>query len=173
MKNILLITLLILLASCGKEKRKEIEEINEKENKLKVVINAKVLENDVFEVYFYESGDETFNSKDYVFTKVEGMGENQNIVFNIPDNIYPERLRLDFGKIKTQKPIELNTIKLVFNSKEYIFDKEEIINEFKPSRFIDFDKESFVIKTKEIKGRYDPYFYTKKLNNIINYLLED
>jgi hypothetical protein len=178
-KNFFLLTasIFLLTYSC-KEDKKDLkedikEEIAKEEPILKVKINAKVLVDDVFEVYYYESGMQTFHPEDFVFTKVYGDTLFQDIIFELPEKIYPERLRLDFGKRQNQKEIILNTISLSYGEKIYDFNKEEIENEFKPSKFIDFNKETRVIRTKEIDGKYDPYFYTKKVSNIVNYLLED
>lgn len=185
MKNVLVLILLPILIACVDNKRKETkkeEETNskqkidknpvEKDDNLKVIVNAKVLVDDVFEVYFYELGEETFHSKDYVSSRIKGMAESQDIIFVMPKKIYPERLRLDFGRNKNQKPIELNAVKLKYNEKEYVFSPEEI-SSLSPSKFMECDPNNETIITKEIDGRYDPYFYTQKVNSIVNYLLED
>ena len=172
MKSLTLL-LLLILTSCGLGKKQDTAIISKTDYRIKVTINATVLENDVFEVYYYELGQETFHPLDFASTAVVGGLNPQDIVFELPELVYPERIRLDFGKNKNQKNIELNALKLACNSKEYVFGTNEIINELKPSKFIDFDKENFIIETKEVEGRYDPYFYTKNISNIINYLLED
>lgn len=176
-KNSLLALLSIIVFSCKNDKKMNGGDFNNQElqienQKLMLIINAKVLIDDVFEVYYYEKGQETFKSKDFISKHVIGDQKAQNISFLIPDGVYPERLRLDFGKTPTQKEIKLNYVKLVFNNKEYVFSDEEIKNEFKPSKFIDFDTEKMIILCKEIDGRYDPYFYSKKVGNIVNYLME-
>lgn len=173
MKTPTLVLFLLILTACGRGKKNDTITIDRIDCKITVVINATVLENDVFEVYYYENGQETFHSLDFVYSSVIGGPIPQDIIFELPELIYPERIRLDFGKNKNQKNIKLNALKLVCNSKEYVFGKTEIRNELHPSKFIDFDKENNIIKTKEIEGRYDPYFYTKNISNIINYLLED
>jgi len=173
MKTLTLLLSFLIILSCGYGKTNNKTTSKIIQNKIKVIINAKVLENDVFEVYYYESGQETFHPLDFVSSIVNGDSSSQEIVFELPELIYPERLRLDFGKNKTQNSIQLYGIKLALNSKEYVFDSDEIVNEFKPSKFIDFDKNKLVIKTKIIHGRYDPYFYSKNISNIVNYLLED
>ncbi|TBN00188.1 hypothetical protein EYD45_14715 [Hyunsoonleella flava] len=182
MKNILFTFLIIIaLFSCKdntKEKTKNENGYNEntelkEDPKLQVLINAIILENDVFEVYYYELGQDTFHPKDFVFTKVIGKPESQDIIFILPEKTYPERLRLDFGKIKTQKPIKLNHIKILYGNKEYTFSEDEIRNEFKASKYLDFNKNKFLLSPREIEGRYDPYLYTKKVSNIVNYLIED
>lgn len=173
MKNSILILLFLIVSSCGQGKKKDTTIISRTDYKIKVIINATVLENDVFEVYYYEFGQVTFHSLDFISSLVVGGPNPQDIVFELPELVYPERIRLDFGKNKNQKKIELNALKLTCNSKEYVFGKNEIVSELKPSKFIDFDKENLVIATKEVEGLYDPYFYTKNISNIVNYLLED
>tara|TARA_R110002073_G_scaffold56835_15_gene144551 strand:- start:18726 stop:19268 length:543 start_codon:yes stop_codon:yes gene_type:complete len=178
-KSIFILTasLFLVLFSCRENKDESKEKIEEEatteEPTLKVKINAKVLVDDVFEVYYYETGQQTFHHEDFVFTKVDGDSLFQDIVFELPEITYPERLRLDLGKNTNQKEIELRAITLSYGEKEYNFSKEEIENEFKPSKFIDFNKETRIIKMKEINGKYDPYFYSPKVSNIVNYLLED
>lgn len=181
MKITVLLTTVILVLSCKNITKSELNSNNtiteelifNEENRFKLVINALVLLDDVFEVYFYELGEDTFNSQDFVSINVKGLTLSQDIVFELPRKVYPERLRLDFGKFRGQKEIKLNKISMVYGHKYYDFTKSEIKNEFKPSKFLDFNKQSFIIITKEIAGRYDPYFYTKRLSNIVNYLLED
>ena len=99
--------------------------------------------------------------------------EAQDILFDLPENMYPERLRLDLGKNVNQDPIKLNSVTLIWNDKKYEFSKEELKNDLRPSKFVIFDKERLIVKTVEVNGRYDPYFYTMNLNNIVDFLLED
>lgn len=179
MKNIFLLLILTFALICCKQNKRNYKQnkdeflVKNENQRLKVLINAKVLINDYFEVYYYEPGLDTFSSNDYILTEVIGNEDSQDISFILPKDIFPERLRLDFGKTSEQKEIQLNSIKLIFGDKTYEFSQDEIINQFKASKFIDFDVESFTIETREIENRYDPYFYTPKLNNIVNYLRED
>lgn len=179
-KFYLVFLIFMVFVSC-KEKENKVEQITgpikveekKSENNLYVIINAKILDDDVFEVYYYESGESTFNPKDFVSVKVNGSPDFQEIKIKLPDQIYPERLRLDMGKNKNQRAMTLNTVSLKWNDKVYDFKRNEIANEFKPSKFMDFDKNTFTLTTKVIDNRYDPYFYTMKLTNIVDYLLED
>lgn len=181
MKNIVFGLLLMILSlySCKENNNKPVSEQDngpvkvELKDYFQVSMNVEVEKDDVFEVYFYETGSTTFHPRDFVSMKVNGGDGNQNLIIDLPDNIYPERLRLDFGKNKNQGLLKINSISLVFNEKEYEFSDKEIINEFKASKFIDFDEENLSFRTKVIDGKYDPYFYTKKLTNIVNFLLED
>jgi hypothetical protein len=64
--------------------------------------------------------------------------------------------------------MKFKSVKLSFGNKEYLSTKDKIVNDLKPSEFIDFDNENFIIKIKDIDDRYNPYFYTMKIVNTIN-----
>lgn len=167
----------ISIWSCGdrmKEKRIEIPIQEELEmSGIGVYMNVIVPENDVFEVYYFQPGQETFSPKDYVSKRIKGNPMPQDIFFELPEGVYPERLRLDFGKQEDQSQMKLNYIGLFYNEKEYVFSRSEIIKGFKPSKFIELDKDNLTFTTMAIDGRYDPYFYSMRVTNIVNYLLED
>ena len=66
MKTLTLLLSFLIILSCGYGKTNNKTTSKIIQNKIKVIINAKVLENDVFEVYYYESGQETFHPLDFV-----------------------------------------------------------------------------------------------------------
>ncbi|WP_115460776.1 hypothetical protein [Winogradskyella aurantiaca] len=180
-KKVLLIYLVVLLISCKNEKDKSNSQVKESSTSLieqtnnyfQILINVRVPKDDTFEIYYYETGSSTFHSKDFVSKKILGNEYDQDILFDLPENMYPERLRLDLGKNVNQDPIKLNSVTLIWNDKKYEFSKEELKNDLRPSKFVIFDKERLIVKTVEVNGRYDPYFYTMNLNNIVDFLLED
>ena len=126
-------------------------------------------------MYFYEEGDLTFHPQDFVEAKVLGSLEPQEIKFTLPEHIIPLRIRLDMGKNINQEEITLHSVKLVYGDKKYIFSNEPLIKEFKPSKYITINKteKNIIFNTRELEGRYDPYFYSPKISNIVNYLMED
>lgn len=180
MKNffILLILLAMVVSSCGKDKenKKKSEEkkeilADEKPDQIFVTISAKVLVDDVFEIYYYEPGYDGFSSRDFVNSKIKGRDDFQDIKFELPKRIYPERLRFDFGKNKDQKEMILKGIKMSYKDKEYVFPEEDL-KKLRPSKFMEFNPELMSLNTKAIDNRYDPYFYSPKLTNIVDYLVE-
>lgn len=138
-----------------------------------VYLNAVVPLDDVFEVYFFQTGQNGFSPQDFVSVKITGDPNAQDIIVELPEDVYPERIRLDVGKRKDQGQMKLNSIGLFYNEKEYVFTKSEIVKGFKPSKFIDLDTNDLTFTTKSIEGRYDPYFYSMRVTNIVNYLLEN
>lgn len=171
----ILLMLLILVFSACKQTPKPNQSIEKKEVNLECIINARVTVDDVFEVYFYEEGDLTFHPQDFVEAKVLGSLEPQEIKFTLPEHIIPLRIRLDVGKNINQEEITLHSVKLVYDDKEYIFTNDLLVNGFKPSKYITINKTERNIKfnTQELEGKYDPYFYSPKISNIVNYLMED
>jgi len=173
-KVILFLGALILVSSCNQSEKSKIEGLEKKnELQIKIVINAKVLVDDVFEVYYYEPGQEGFHPQDFVSSKVKGSMDYQDIEFDLPEKTYPERLRLDFGKNINQKQIILSSVKFSYGEKEYSYGKNEIINDFKPSKYLILDNETLTLTPNEIDNKYDPYLYSKRITNIVNYLMED
>lgn len=176
-KYFTIIPLILLVVACGqfsKQKNKEIlfpERVNM--TGIGVHLNLIVPEDDIFEVYYFEPGEEGFSPRDFVFKKIKGNEMPQDIYFELPEGVFPERLRLDIGKREDQGQIKLNSIGLFYNEKEYVFSEDEIIKGFKPSKFIMFDTDNMTFTTKVVDGRYDPYFYSMRVTNIVNYLLED
>lgn len=172
--RILLIVVLLVLSAC-KQAPKSNQFIEKKEVNLECIINARVTVDDVFEVYFYEEGDLTFHPQDFVEAKVLGSLKPQEIKFTLPEHIIPLRIRLDMGKNINQEEITLYSVKLVYGDKEYIFTNELLVNGFKPSKYITINKTggNIIFNTQELEGKYDPYFYSPKISNIVNYLMED
>lgn len=179
MKKAITVLLLIVCVGCkqGKNEYKQKEStiaIGELDNlNLELLLEVKVPMDDIFELYYYESGEKTFSSENFVYNRVKGSEIIQILKFEIPDNVYPERLRLDFGKNINQEKMTFAGAILKYGDKEYVFSELEINEQFKPSKFMLFDPETREIITQKINNKYDPYFYTMKVNGIVNYLLED
>lgn len=176
MKKILFLLAFIVFFGCKKGKRNDQifdSGLSESKDKLELIIEVVVPRDDVFEMYYHEPEEKTFSSKNYVFARVTGSNEAQKINFAIPDNIYPERLRIDLGKNQDQGEMTFIGARLEFGEKSYVFSNDEIESQFKPSKFMLFDPKTRKVKTQRINNRYDPYFYTMKVNGIVDYLLED
>lgn len=176
-KVILAAAILISIYACGegpKDRRTQIPVQQEGAMAgIGVYLNAVVPRDDVFEVYYFQQGQDGFSPGDYVSKGIEGKPTPQDIFFELPEGVYPERLRLDFGKKEDQGPMKLISIGLFYNQKEYVFTKSEIIKGFKPSKFMDLNTDDLTLTTRAVDGRYDPYLYSMRVSNIVNYLLED
>lgn len=167
----------ISMYACGegpKDRRTQIPVQQEAEmSGIGVYLNVVVPRDDVFEVYYFQQGQDGFSPGDYVSKNIKGSPMPQDVFFELPEGVYPERLRLDFGKREDQGPMKLASIGLFYNQKEYVFTKSEILKGFKPSKFMDLDTDDLTLTTRAIDSRYDPYLYSMRVSNIVNYLLED
>jgi len=170
---IILITLLVSCKNNGKEQKEEIEFTGrENEHFFRVTIRAMVPEDDVFEVYYYEMDQEGFLPNQFVPAKVKGSPNSQEINFELPDDVYPARLRLDLGKYRQQQKMRLDGVTLSFRQHNYEFSEAQLDKDLKPSRFLKYDTTDNTIETMVIDNRYDPYFYTMRVTGIVDYLLE-
>ena len=173
MQKYLFILLAIIALSCKEDSKKNVEadiikEVVPKETPtLNVIMNAIVIQDDVFEVYFYEEGQERFDSKDFVPVKVKGSDKAQDIIFKLPEYVEPIRLRIDIGRSTKQKDIKLNDVKLTYKDNSYVFDGEKFSKMFKHNKFVDFNQEDLIIKTKVIDGKYDPYFLSHSIGGVV------
>lgn len=161
--SVLVFILGYFLLSLKKTKPKEID----------ITIEAKVLINDNFQVFYSESKD--YNQKQS--TRVDIIGENdyQKINFIIPiDNI--KNLRLDLGVNKNQKEISIKSIALKTESKTVTYKGTDLSAHFSANKFITNNKG--ILKLNEVANVYDPYLISTdlvkadiaKISQIKNYI---
>lgn len=156
---------LSLLTSC-KDKDTQIEnkETVQKEvaptDNIIVTLSAVVKKDDSFQIYYKNEDGEPFSEEKSFFIEFKGSDVEQNIVFNLPEDEFPNYLRLDLGTNKAQEPIEIKNFQLKY------YDK---IVDIKGSNFFDYfygneltlkiDKEkSVVTPVLSADGGYDPMF---------------
>ena len=168
--KILFITLLVItLVSCKNDGKSEstegsvskIEEV--KSNQLKITINALVLKDDSFQVYYKETDDKTpFDEKKSKYAVFKGNSSPQDIVFALPEDELPSYFRFDFGINKEQSEIVINNIKIEYFGKSFIIQGNELANFISFNiGTLNFNKEKgsltpFVPKD----GIYDPMSFT-------------
>ncbi|WP_162126808.1 hypothetical protein [Flavobacterium phycosphaerae] len=113
----------VLLTSCKDDKSANATAQDPvKEQGFKVVVNATVKKDDSFSIFYTEDGTADFTKIQPIWVDVKGSNTPQDVVFNLPADVYPSQLRLDFGVNKTQEDI-------VFNSATFsYFDKSEKIS---------------------------------------------
>jgi len=93
-----------------------------KEQGFKVTVNVTVKKDDSFSLFYTEDGTADFTKIQPIWVDVKGSNTPQDVVFNLPADVYPSELRLDFGLNKTQEDI-------LFNSATFsYFDKSEKIS---------------------------------------------
>lgn len=170
-KSILpLVVLLSFFTACKNDKVKDAPESDQPvEEGFKITLNATVEKKDDFQVFFQEDTENTpFEEDNSVYVGTVASAQPQDIVFRIPANVFPTRLRLDLGLNKEQRPIIIHNLKIEFQGKTFAAPGKDFFNYFHPDEnFVKADTTNITLTpflTKD--GNYDPMlFSTEPLNN--------
>lgn len=160
--------LTMLVFTCCKDSGKIDSSIQENKisDFLKVSIKAKVLEDDIFEVYYAESVQAPYNSQDKLSRFVKGDSIMQNVVFRLPDKIYPMKLRIDLGAKKQETFIKIEEIVLSTGGNSKIFEFDEIQTFFRRNQHLEIDSKNKGYFRKSVDGVYDPFILSGDLTKI-------
>jgi hypothetical protein len=136
MKTSFLIALVLLTSifSCKNEEKNntkpEVAIEKKNPNVFTVTLNAIVPEDDSFQVYYKNDAESIFDEKNSIFVEFKGSNQPQDIVFNLPEDVLPNYLRLDFGTNKQQKEITVNNFKIEVFGKTFEARGKEFFNYF-------------------------------------------
>lgn len=175
MKRIILIISLSILSCKGESSSSQKDEIKTKINPyLTVILKAEVSEDDVFEVFFSEEIINQYHPDDKIRTNVKGSSGVQDIVFELPEKIYPMKLRIDVGSKEFETPVKLNEVILTTGANVKSFSGEELNTFFKPNKYIEIDNTlSNTYNRKLVDGVYDPFFVSINLYDLVISLFKD
>jgi len=160
--------LFVTFTSCKKEANKDDvkpAEVEVKNNNFQITLSAIVKVDDNFQLYYSQDAYEVpYKEEQSVWTAVKGNDNSQDIVFNLPEDVIPNYIRIDFGTNEAQKEIVIKNFKMKYYSKSFECKDSLFFNYFIPNDCVKIvDKKNSVVenfKTKE--GKYDPLFYSEK-----------
>lgn len=163
-KKILFGLLLTLtFVACKKEEKQEVTEV--KNDVYRFTLNAVIKKDDTFQLFYKDSNDNKapFEETKSVSVDLKGSETAQNIVFNLPQDVYPTELRIDFGFNKEQKDIIVNEFKVEFLDKNFIVKGASFFDYFIAEKaFVSFDKATSTAKPIiTADGTYDPMFFSE------------
>lgn len=184
MRNLILMAKILFIISCSRTGKTNKIEVIEPEFTVtanldaphnycfEVEIDVVVKKDDIFHVFYKDLNDKDYSADRVVEQKIKGMENSQIVVFSIPEGIIPTGLRLDFGMNYVQSSIKLNTFIIRQERNELYFDEEMFIQLFKPNKHTMYDKQSKLISSRPIEGKYDPNFTSIDLHNITFSLID-
>lgn len=123
-----------------------------------VDIETRVLENDIFYVYYLQEGIKKWSDTQSVHQRIKGNKSYQNLRFSLPLDKPIKRIRIDIGANKNQKPIVINSITIRSEVGILKFEKDFFEN-FDLNAYATFNKDKFIPKI--VNGRYDPFLVSK------------
>lgn len=173
--RIIFIIIVFSIISCKNEVKTQKEEIiTPLMNKyLSITVNAKVLEDDKFQLYFSEEITGQYHPEDIVEVNVKGQDQLQNIVFNLPERIYPIKIRLDVGTRKFETPINIEEIIFSTGAKQKSFKGVELLEYFKPNKYLEKQTTGNNFDRKHIDGVYDPFFISINVGSIVDNIFSE
>lgn len=141
----------------------------------RVTINAVVKKNDSFSLYYSLDGTTDFTIEP-LWREFKGSEGAQDIVFELPKDVVPTEIRLDFGLTKDQEPIVLNYFKMNYLNNEFKVAGNQFGMYFNPDptkTIFDYNTATITAVVKD-GVRQSPSFYphTKPLGDEIKKLLK-
>ncbi|RTY95915.1 hypothetical protein [Flavobacterium sp. GT3R68] len=113
----------LVFVSCKNDNQVKDAEENapkvEKKEKFSVDLDITAPKDDNFAVYYTEDGTINFTGEKAVWAGVKGQAESQKVVLDLPEEIIPTDIRLDFGLNKEQGDVILEKFKLNFYGKTF------------------------------------------------------
>ncbi|MCM4161970.1 MULTISPECIES: hypothetical protein [unclassified Arenibacter] len=170
MKKIVFISIIILVLGCkninkNRKMQNDTEMIN---NYLEVILKIKILEDDIFEIFFAENIKDNYTAKNKIKSTITGNEDFQHIVFKLPNRTYPLKLRIDLGANNNETPIEIEQIKLSTGKNFKIFHGKELKKYFRINNYIINEPDSNIYFRIKINEKYDPYLLSTDLSKIIS-----
>lgn len=175
MKKIFFTAIILLTMNC-KNENKTIVKRDKQENKievnsyLSVIVKAKIQENDKFQLYFSEEITGQYRPENIVEVEVKGENKFQNVTFNLPKYIYPIKMRIDLGVRKIETPVVIDEIIFSSGTNKKVFAGSELLEYFRPNKFIELDTVSQKYNRKSIDEVYDPFIISININHIVSNL---
>ncbi len=134
-------------------------------NSLQVVLTAKVINDDVFQLFYLEEGEDSFSTDKSIKSEVKGSTEYQSIAFDLPRMDELNRLRLDLGTNKDQGQIIIKGIRFITENEDITYGIDAFDRLFKANNYIKKLEAKGAYKGIMSKGKkknfYDPYFVSR------------
>ncbi len=171
-KILLVLFLAMSMVACKNDSNKTPENAASENvtNTVKFTLNAVVQQDDDFQIFYKDESVEEaapFDEVNSVWSGVKGGTAPQDVIFNLPEDIFPSSIRVDFGHNKKQPEMTLNSFLVSFKDKSFEIKGADFFNYFTPdTTFVKVDAASGKVTPILLEnGLYDPQFIsTEKFN---------
>lgn len=161
LKSLLVSVILIgFLNSCKNDVQKNQEEPKKSKN-FKVVLDLLIQKDDSIQLFYQDELIPKFDEKNSLWAVVKGSQANQEISFELPEEIIPTNLRIDISKKQDQNPIKINNFKMKYLEKSFETKDSTMVYYFSANNHLKFDPGTKILSSVNVVGEaYDPYIYT-------------
>lgn len=157
----LAIAFLLIATSCKKEEVKEADKKPAGKQFFNIEMDVVAQTQDDFTVYYTEDGTNAFDPTKAVWKGVNGGGVAEKVVFDLPEQIIPTNIRLDFGIKPERKEVVLKNLKFGYYDKSFEIKGSDFLNYFIVNDLVDtkIDAANGTITfTKAAKSTVGTYF---------------
>lgn len=166
MKHKIIIVGICLLSFCSCKNEKDKDEVvvnNKPIETFDVALDVIVKQDDSLQLFYRDDTMPDYLEDKSVWAPVKGNNEVQHVFFNLPEDVIPAHIRLDFGKNKKQDPIEVKGFSMKYYDKVFQVKDTMFYQYFMPNEQIEWDRKNAVAKTIVKEGKtYDPFFFPRE-----------
>ena len=141
-----------------------------------VTLEAKVPDDDTFELLYISESKSTYTLEERISTAVKGSDEYQTIQYVLPTALKIKAIRLDFGNVATQTngndTIEVRSISFSNAAENITLSMDSIQSFFHTNEWIESFNHDGRIVTKMFLEIYDPFLASEDITPIFNKLSE-
>lgn len=128
------------------------------QNKVEVIADMTVEENDVFQIFYTEDGTGNFGPLS-VRVSVAGRSESQQITFVLPDDAIPSNIRFDIGQNPDQEEMIIKGFTVKYNNKSLKISSDDFFKYFTPGDGLKMVPENKTILPVPPEENYDPILF--------------
>ena len=165
---------LILMFSCKNEntektentkesKENEVVEDKKNEDYFTLTLDAIVKNNDEFSLFYLEGEQNSITKENSLTVNVAGNNLEQSIVIQLQEDVLPTRLIFKYGKNLTSQSIQIKGARLNYNGDEIVISDQNFFQFFIPNSNIVYNRETYIASSKEVNGKHEPVFYSRKI----------
>jgi hypothetical protein len=165
-KSVILFSLVFMsmFFSCKDDSKIEEEVVVQNKPVFKIALDLVIKKDDSLQVFYCENGETEINGANTVWSSVKGNNNSQQVIFNLPEDVFPTKLRIDLSKNKDQDEIEIKGFTINYDKKSFSVKDTMFYQYFIPNEQIDWDRKKAIAKFKSKEGEFfDPQFGSREL----------
>lgn len=165
-KSVILFSLVFMsmFFSCKDDSKIEEKVVVQNKPVFKIALDLVIKKDDSLQVFYCENGENEINGANTVWSSVKGNNNSQQVIFNLPEDVFPTKLRIDLSKNKDQDEIEIKGFTINYDEKSFSVKDTMFYQYFIPNEQIDWDRKKAIAKFKSKEGEFfDPQFGSREL----------
>lgn len=162
--KICLFSLALMIISCKEVKNENQMEVIDVPVKpraelFQVSLDLIIKKDDSLQLFYMDENMTIYDGSKTVWSIVKGSDNPQEVIFMLPRDILPYKIRLDFGTNKEQLPIAVKSFSMKYRDKNFHVKDTMFYQYFIPNDQINWDRKEAVATTIYKEGVfYDPGF---------------